>query len=106
MLKNQMEYELKVAQERIKLKESEDIQMREHLSKFLDSYETPDQWRDSREVKILSWEEIYFELGKSKGYTSVLRDDSSLRGRVENLQQIVEMLLKEQREKEQREKKS
>lgn len=64
-----MEYEMKVAQEGLKLEQDKEYRMRENLSKFLGSYKKRGYGFgiEETEVKVLSWAEIFFELGKMKG---------------------------------------
>lgn len=93
MLKKQMEYEMKVAQEGIKLKEDEMYRIREKLSQFLGSYKKGNySFHEREEVKVLSWAEIYFELGKMKGDFDQMNEVFAMRNGQKNLFSEIEMI--------------
>lgn len=51
-----------------------DLDKRKNVSQFLDSYKTDTYYDHTKEVKVLTWPEIYYELGKlaTKGDNSSL----------------------------------
>lgn len=56
----------------------EDTQIRKNISGFLGSIES-DFYSHQKTIKILSWPEIYFELGKLKNQTTILKDADDIR---------------------------
>lgn len=64
-----------------------DNEIREELSAILGSYETESYYGGRREktLKVLSWPQIYFRLGKLKERAFKFEDLSMLRNAVDNL---------------------
>lgn len=72
----------------------EDEQIRTNISQFLESYKSLDRYTREQEVKVLSWAEIYFELGKLKNDFNSMNEILALRQETKRLYQDIEMLNK------------
>ena len=59
-----------------------DKEIRESISKMLGKYKSYPYASMSRDVEILSWPEIYFELGKLKHHVESLGDYTSILNRL------------------------
>ena len=68
----------------------EDKQIREELSQMLDSFESKDwRYRGEIEVKVLSWSQIFFEIGKLKNQCSTLSDYRNLQNQINSLRNLM-----------------
>jgi len=56
----------------------DDQQIRKNISGFLGSYKK-DHYSQQQEIKVLTWPEIYFELGKLKDKTLINSDVDNIR---------------------------
>lgn len=68
----------------LEISEEKDKSIRKDISKFLDSYESISGFSNTRDIKILSWSEIYFELGKLKSGFDEMNNIFALRNEIKN----------------------
>ncbi len=79
MIKEELQKEIgKLTQINTQLDEK-DAQVRRNISGFLGSYEKDRYYNETKNIKILSWAEIYFELGKIQSGVKAIKDLSQLR---------------------------
>lgn len=97
MLKAQMQNELEVAKEELKKHDDREYKMREEISRVLGfvDYSEP-AWknyiRDTEKIIVLTWSQIFFELGKLKTEHKAFVQDHIYRTEQHNLWEMVERM--------------
>ena len=66
MKKEELQQNIGELKSKIEQWEANDEVCRRNVSQFLGSYKPEKYYDNTREVKVLKWAEIYFELGKLK----------------------------------------
>ena len=64
------------------MEKEEDEKIRKNISQFLGSYQPNHYYNGTREIKVLSWAEIYYELGKKMAEYERLENLSNIHSQI------------------------